>query len=74
MIMVYNIGKLLSVIVEDGLFVFDNPDYVEIIGGLNDPQYIQNNKYDHDNEQGVNGITRARNAREYIRSKISDQP
>jgi len=57
MMMVYNIEGFLSTIAEDGLFIFGNPDYVEIIVDLNDPQHIQNNEYHHDNEQGVNGIT-----------------
>lgn len=32
MMMVYNIEGFLSIIAENGLFVFDNPDYVEKIG------------------------------------------
>lgn len=51
--MVYNIENLLSNIVEEGLCVFGNPIYIEIVMGLNDPQQVQNDEDDSNNEQCV---------------------
>ena len=59
MMMVYNIGNLLSNIVEKGCLFSDSPNYVEIIVGLNDSQQVQNNEYDGNNEQCVDPTARA---------------
>jgi hypothetical protein len=69
--MVYNIGNLLSDIVEDGLPVFGCPIYIEIFAGLNDPQQLQNNEDDSNNEQGVDDIACTRKARKKIRAEVS---
>jgi len=41
---------------------------------LGNPQQLQNDEDDHNDEQYVDGIARARKAREDIRAEISEQP
>jgi hypothetical protein len=50
------------------------PSFFQWSADLDDPQQFQNNEDDHDDEQYVDGIARARKAREDIRAEISEQP